>query len=143
MVMQKVHAVAPIPYPAKGASVKRVAVLGASSDRRKFGNKSARAHRQAGWEVVPVNVSGEEVEGLAAYRKLADVPGDLDRVTVYLPPPVTLRVLPEIAAAGAAEVWFNPGSADGEVLARARELGIPAISGCSIVDLGLSPSQFP
>lgn len=123
--------------------MKRVAVLGASTNPKKFGNKSVRAHQKAGWEVVPVSLSGEEVEGLQGYRKLADVPGDVDRITVYLPPPVTMEVLPEIAAAGAKEVWFNPGAADRQVLEKARELGIPAIDGCSIVDLGLSPSQFP
>ena len=47
------------------------------------------------------------------------------------------------AAAAPAEVWFNPGSADDAVLAEARRLGLPAIDGCSIVDLGLSPSEFP
>jgi predicted CoA-binding protein len=123
--------------------VKRVAVLGASTDHRKFGNKSVRAHRKAGWEVVPVSLSGAEVEGLPTYRKLADVPGELDRVTVYLPPPVTLELLPEIAAAGAKEVWFNPGAADRQVIEQARQIGIPVREGCSIVDLGLSPSQFP
>jgi len=123
--------------------MKRVAVLGASADHRKFGNKSLRAHRQAGWEVVPVNLAGETVEGLESYRRIGDVPGKLDRVTVYLPPPITLKVLPEIAAAGPGEVWFNPGSADREVVAKAKELGLHAVQGCSIVDLGLSPSQFP
>jgi hypothetical protein len=123
--------------------MKRVAVLGASADHKKFGNKSVRAHRQAGWEVLPVNLSGEEVEGLPSYRSLADVPGRLDRVTVYLPPPVTLELLPEIAEAGPAEVFFNPGSANPEVVARARELGLPVVQACSIVDLGLSPAQFP
>jgi len=52
-------------------------------------------------------------------------------------------MLPAIAAAGAREVWFNPGAADDAVLAEAKRLGISAIDGCSIVDLGLSPSQFP
>lgn len=123
--------------------MKRVAVLGASADHKKFGNKSLRAHRQAGWEVVPVNITGEEVEGLPSFRSLADVPGKLDRVTVYLPPPITLKVLPEIAEAAPGEVWLNPGSADREVVAKAEELGLNAVQGCSIVDLGLSPSQFP
>ncbi|HEX6199375.1 MAG TPA: CoA-binding protein [Thermoanaerobaculia bacterium] len=123
--------------------MKRVAVLGASADHRKFGNKSLRAHRQAGWEVVPVNITGEEVEGTPSYRRIGEVPGRLDRVTVYLPPPITLKVLPEIAEADPGEVWFNPGSADREVVAKAKELGLHAIQGCSIVDLGLSPSQFP
>lgn len=123
--------------------MKRVAVLGASTNHTKFGNKSVRAHRKAGWEVVPVSLSGEEVEGLPTYRKLSEVPGELDRITVYLPPPVTLELLPEIAEKGAEEVWFNPGAADRQVLERAREMGIPAKDGCSIVALGLSPSQFP
>ena len=52
-------------------------------------------------------------------------------------------MLPEIARAGAREVWFNPGAADPAVLAEAKRLGIAAIDGCSIVDLGLSPSEFP
>ena len=120
-----------------------VAVLGASPLRSKFGNKSVRAHRQAGWKVFPVNLSGEEVEGLTTYRKLADIPEQLDRVTVYLPPPVTLEVLPEIADKGTGEVWLNPGAADARVVERARELELPAVQGCSIVDLGLSPAQFP
>lgn len=122
--------------------MKRVAVLGASTDHRKFGNKSVRAHRQAGWDVVPISLSGEEVEGLDTYRKLEEVPGELDRISVYLPPPVTLKLLPEMAAKGG-EVWFNPGAADRAVVDKAKELGIPYVEGCSIVDVGLSPSQFP
>jgi predicted CoA-binding protein len=123
--------------------MKRVAILGASSERRKFGNKSVRAHLEAGYTVFPVNPRETEVEGLRAYPKLADLPEAVERVSVYLPPPVSLALLPEIAAVGAKEVWFNPGAADAAVLAEAKRLGVRAIDGCSIVDLGLSPSQFP
>ncbi len=123
--------------------MKTVAVLGASQLHHKFGNKSVRAHKQAGWKVIPINLSGEEVEGLTTYRKLSEVPGKVDRITVYLPPPVTLELLPQIATSHAKEVWFNPGAADSSVLAKAAQLAIPFIDGCSIVDLGLSPSQFP
>jgi predicted CoA-binding protein len=123
--------------------MKTVAILGASSERRKFGNKSVRAHVEAGYTVYPVNPKESEVEGLRAYAKLADLPEPVERVSVYLPPPVSLALLPEMAAVGAKEVWFNPGAADAAVLAEAKRLGVPAIDGCSIVDLGLSPSQFP
>ena len=120
-----------------------IAVLGASKHRDKFGNKCVRAYIQAGWDVYPVNRSGDEIEGLPVYGKLADVPVELDRVSVYLPPPVTIEVIPEIAEKGAREVWFNPGSADPKVFDAAREAGLEAVDGCSIVDIGLSPSQFP
>ena len=83
------------------------------------------------------------VEGVPAYRSIADVPaGPIDRVTVYLPPAIGLMVLPELAARAPVEVWFNPGADAPEVLAEARRLGLNVIVGCSIVDLGMSPSQF-
>ena len=121
-----------------------VAILGASADRSKFGNKSVRAHLQAGYDVYPVNPKGGEIEGLAVYATLADVPAErLNRVSVYLPPAVGLAVLEEIAAAGCDEAWFNPGSESREILERARTLGIPVTAACSIVNLGLSPAEFP
>ena len=124
--------------------MKTIAVLGASKDRSKFGNKCVRAYKAAGYEVFPINLAGlDEVEGFKAYRNLDDVPGDLERISVYLPPPLTLEMLPDIQRKGAQEVWFNPGSADQKVLEEARRLGIPARPGCSIVDVGFSPAQFP
>ena len=88
-----------------------VAILGASADRAKFGNKSLRAHAQAGYDVYPVNPKGGVIEGRPVYRSLADIPlAHLDRVSIYLPPPVALAALEDIAAKGAGEVWFNPGS---------------------------------
>jgi hypothetical protein len=121
-----------------------VAILGASADRTKFGNKSLRAHRQAGYEVYPVNPKGGTIEGLTVYRALAEIPAaHLDRISVYLPPGVGLANLEAIAAVGCDEVWFNPGSESEAILAKARELGVNAIAACSIVDLGMSPGEFP
>ncbi len=124
--------------------MKTIAVLGASADRGKFGNKCVRAYHDTGWQVFPVNpgVRGD-IEGLPVYRDLDAVPKPLDRVSVYLAPPLTLEMLPDIARSGAREVWFNPGAADGAVLAEARRLGIPSRPGCSIVDIGRSPAEFP
>ncbi len=121
---------------------KRIAVLGASTDRSKFGNKCVRAYADEGWEVFPINPNAEEVEGHRTGTILGDIEPDLDRISVYLPPSVTLMLLPEIAAKGAREVWFNPGSVDDEVLATAHELEINAIAECSIVDIGRHPDQY-
>ncbi|HEX5758315.1 MAG TPA: CoA-binding protein [Thermoanaerobaculia bacterium] len=125
------------------SSPRTIAVLGASSNRRKYGNKCVRAYQAAGYRVYPVNPHETEVEGLRAVPRLAEVPEPLERISVYLQPEVTLQVLPEIASAGAGEVWFNPGSADEQVVEEARRRGLPARHGCSIVDVGYSPSQFP
>ena len=132
--------------------MKTIAVVGASASRQKFGNKCVRAYQDAGYQVYPVNPSERVIEGLPVFRTLADVPAPLERISVYLPPPLTLALLPAIAlavtagSAGSAagtEVWFNPGSADGAVLAEARRLGIAARPGCSIVDIGRRPGDFP
>lgn len=121
-----------------------VAVLGASSDRAKFGNKSVRAHQRQGYEVFPVNPKGGEIEGLAVFRSLAEVPVErLDRVTVYLPPAIGLTALDDVAAKGCDELWLNPGSDAPEVVARARELGLEPIVACSIVDMGIDPQELP
>lgn len=127
--------------------MKTIAVLGASQHRHKYGNKCVRAYAHAGWRVLPVNLAGETVEGLPTFRSLAEAKesldgAELDRISVYLPPPLTYDMLEEMASTEAGEVWFNPGAADGRVLERARELGIEAVPGCSIVDIGLSPGQF-
>lgn len=119
-------------------------ILGASANRSKFGNKSVRAHRQAGFQVYPVNPKASEIEGLVVYPTLREVPvRGVDRVSVYLPPSVGITLLEEIAVLEPGEVWLNPGASDDTLLAAADEIGLAVVEGCSIVDLGLSPSQFP
>jgi predicted CoA-binding protein len=122
---------------------KTVAVVGANSDRRKFGNKSVRAHALAGYTVYPVHPTETTVEGLQAYRSVRDIPLDhVDRVTVYLPPAVGIKVLPDFAAKSVGEVWLNPGADAPEVVARAKELGLNVVTACSIVDLGVNPHEM-
>ena len=117
-----------------------VAVIGASSDRQKFGNKAVRAFLQQGYEVYPVNPKETLIEDLPVFRTILDVPVRPQMVSVYLPPQVLLKVLPDIAAKGCDELWLNPGTESDEVLAEAERLGLNAIRACSIVGVGVSPA---
>lgn len=120
-----------------------VAILGASTDRRKYGNKSVRVHLDQGYEVFPINPSADEVEGLKAYRSLAELPvAHIDRISVYLPPQVGIGLLDQIVAKHPQEVWFNPGSESPELVEKAEALGLPVIMACSIVDLGARPHDI-
>jgi uncharacterized protein len=128
----------------ESSGARTVAIVGAGPERRKFGNKSVRAHSAAGYTVFPIHPTAQTVEGLRVYRSVKDVPVEkLDRVSVYLPPAVGLTVLADIAAKSPGEVWFNPGADGPEVLAAAKKLGLNVIAACSIVDLGMSPAMFP
>ena len=124
------------------AAMKTVAILGASTDRSKFGNKAVRAFQQQGYTVYPVNPKETAVEGLPAFRSIRDVPVRPQMVSVYLPPPVLLSVLPDIATRGCDELWLNPGTESAEVLAEAERLGLNVVQACSIVGVGVSPGTL-
>jgi predicted CoA-binding protein len=122
--------------------VNTVAIIGASSDRNKYGNKAVRAFHRQGFVVYPVHPREKVIEGLTVFKSIADLPVRPEMVSVYLPPPVLLKVLPEIAARGCDELWLNPGTTSDAVLAEAERLGLNVIQACSIVGVGMSPAQF-
>lgn len=121
---------------------KTVAVIGASSDRNKFGNKALRAFKAEGYTVIPINPNEREVEGIATYASVLNVPGTIDMATVYVQPDVAMRLLPEFEQKGIAEIWVNPGAESDELLSEARRRKLNVIAACSIIGIGRSPSFF-
>jgi len=119
-----------------------VAVIGASSNRSKFGNRAVRAFQKQGYTVVPINPHEVEVEGLKAYASVLDVPGPIDMASFYVPPEIGERLIDEIARKGIAEVWLNPGAESDALIARARALQIQPIVACSIIGIGSNPYAF-
>lgn len=122
--------------------MKTVAVVGASSNRAKYGNKALRAYERQGFTVLAINPNETEVEGHRTYASVLDVPHAIDMATLYVQPEVGIRVLEEIAKKGIPEVWLNPGADEPEVVARARALGINPIMACSIMGIGDSPGRY-
>ena len=119
-----------------------VAVIGASSDRSKWGNKSVRAFQQRGYTVYPVNPTEPTIEGLTTYKSITDVPERPDMITVYVRPQILLKLLPDIAAKGCDELWLNPGTESHGVLAEAERLQLNVIQACSIIGVGVSPATL-
>jgi uncharacterized protein len=121
-----------------------VAIIGASTDRKKFGNKAVRAHLAAGFEVFPIHPTETHIEGQIAYATLAEVPiARLDRVTMYVPPSVGLKILESLTSKPIGMFILNPGTESPELIDRAKELGLNVISGCSIIAAGVTPEMFP
>lgn len=121
---------------------KTVAIIGASSNRDKFGNKALRAFEKQGYTVIPINPTETQVEGHAAYKSVLDVPGAIDLATIYVPGAIGVRVMDDLATKGIPEVWLNPGADDRAVVDKARALGLTTVVHCSIIAIGESPSRY-
>ncbi len=122
--------------------MKTVAVIGASTNRDKFGNKALRAFAKRGYSVIPINPHESGVEGFRAYSSVLEVPEPIDLATIYVSPRTGVRILDELAKKGVDEVWLNPGADGSEVVTRARELGLRTRQLCSILAIGESPSNY-
>ncbi|GMU91624.1 MAG: hypothetical protein AMXMBFR4_06820 [Candidatus Hydrogenedentota bacterium] len=122
---------------------KTIAIVGASSDRRKYGNKAVRAFRDGGWTVYPVNAKADEIEGLKCYHSIEEVPEPIDRISMYVPATVGKKLLDAIASKRPTEFFLNPGSEDTELIAAAKAKGLNVINACSIVNIGLRPDMYP
>ena len=120
---------------------KTVAVIGASSNRGKYGNIALRAFARQGFAVLAINPNEHEVEGYRTYRSVLDVPGTIDIATVYVPPEIGIKVVDELAQKGVGEVWLNPGADGDDVVRRARSLGLNTIQACSIHSIGDGPDR--
>jgi uncharacterized protein len=121
---------------------KTVAVIGASSNRDKFGNKALRAFERRGYKVIPINPNEPEVEGHKTYPSVLDVTESIDMATVYVPVRPGVTVMEQLAKKGITEVWLNPGADDQRVVDKARELGLKVVQTCSIIAIGENPSRY-
>jgi uncharacterized protein len=122
--------------------VKTVAVVGASSDRRKFGNKALRAFVAEGYTVFAINPNEEAVEGLQTYASVLDVPVPIDMATVYVQPEVAESLLAEFEQKQIPEIWINPGAESDRLMTEAAQRRLNMIYACSIVGIGRNPGQF-
>lgn len=122
--------------------MKTVAVIGASANRGKFGNKAMRAFARQGYRVIPINPNEPEVEGQKTYASVLDFPEPIDMASVYVQPSVGVGIMDDLAKKGVAEIWLNPGADGQAVLDRAHQLGLNVIVACSIMGVGDSPGRY-
>ncbi|MSM39676.1 MAG: CoA-binding protein [Geobacter sp.] len=108
-------------------------VVGASSDRHKYGNKVLRCYQQSGRKAVPVNPRETEIEGIACVAGVADLPDEVKSISVITPPQVTERVVEEAIARGITAIWMQPGAESPKAVQRCREGGINVIADGSCI----------
>lgn len=109
------------------------AVVGASNDRRKFGNRIYRTLRSAGYRVYPINLNEAEIEGDKAYKRVTDLPEPPTVVDMVIPPRYALSTVKQAKEAGAKAIWFQPGAEDPQAIRWAQENGMDVVQSCILV----------
>ena len=114
------------------------AVIGASRDRSKYGNKVLRCYQQNGRTAYPVNPNADEIEGLACVPDLASLPNQVKAASIITPPKITEKIVEQAAEAGVQHLWMQPGAESKAAVERAAELKLQIIAGgpCILVTLG-------
>ena len=114
------------------------AVVGASTNRDKYGNKVLRCYMQNDRPVYPVNPRATEIEGLEAYPDLRSLPQQVHGLSIITPPTITEQVVEDAAEAGIKHLWMQPGAESDRAIERAQELGLNVIArgACLLVVLG-------
>jgi hypothetical protein len=111
----------------------RVVVLGASRKPERYSNQAIRLLREHGHEVIPVNPGLDAVEGLPVVRRLDEVGGAVDTLTLYVGPAISSAAADAIVALHPARVVFNPGTENAELESRLDHAGIPFEHACTLV----------
>lgn len=112
----------------------RIALVGASNDPAKFGNRIFRDLVAKGYAVWPVNPREPEIEGVAAHADLESLPSKPDIVNFVVPPKVALAVAKQALALGIRRLWFQPGSESDELKAwLVEQEGVSALTDACIM----------
>ncbi len=119
----------------------KIAIIGASKDRNKYGNKAVRAYKSKEHAVFPVNPHEKEIEGLPCYSTVLDIPMEVDIASFYLPPEIGIKVVEDLVKKGIKKAYLNPGSESEELVNRLRLYGMEVTLGCSILAIGVDPNS--
>ena len=119
-------------------SLSRFAVVGASRDPAKFGNKVYKALKQAGYEAYPVNPNADDIDGDPCYPLLDNIPGYVECVVTVVPPEITFEIVHQAGRLKIPYTWMQPGSESESAVIEAVSYGIQVVHGgpCIIVESG-------
>jgi len=92
-----------------------IALIGASNDRSKYGNKIYRDLRNKGYNVTPINPKEEKIEGDRAYTSIEEMNELPDIANFVVPPPIAMKIAQNITNLGIKHLWFQPGSESKEL----------------------------
>lgn len=113
-------------------------VVGASSNRAKYGNKVLRVYLQKHKTVYPVNPKEKIIEGIACLPDIQHLPDNVSSISIITPPAVTEKIVRDAIAKGIKHIWMQPGAESEVAIQLCRDKGINIIANgpCILVTLG-------
>jgi predicted CoA-binding protein len=112
---------------------KTIAVIGMSKNPEKDANSIPAYLIQKGYNVIPVNPSADEILGRKSYKKLSDIPGEIDIVDVFRPSEDVPNYVDEVIAKKPKVFWLQLGIRNDQAGAKVAEKGIIAIQDLCIM----------
>lgn len=111
-------------------------VLGVTPKTKKFGYQIWKKLKDNDYTVYAINPKYDEIEGEKCYDSIKDLPEVPEVVNFVVPPAVSMKYVNEANELGIEYLWFQPGTADEEVLDKAEELKMNiAFLECVLVEL--------
>lgn len=108
-------------------NAKTIAVVGISSNPDKASYRVAHYLQGVGFEIIPVNPTLTEWNGLRAYANLKDVPGTIDIVDIFRRPEDVPPVIDDAIAKNAKTVWMQLGIVNNAAADKARAAGLKVV----------------
>lgn len=112
---------------------KAFGVVGASTNRDKYGNKVLRCYLQNNYQVIPVNPKAQEIEGVPCVATVLDLPDDVSSISVITPPAVTEKIVEMAIQKGIRNIWMQPGAESTAAVNKCRENNINVIADGSCI----------
>jgi len=96
--------------------VKTIAVIGASNNPAKFGNKIIKDLLKKDFIVWPVNPKEDLIEGQKVYHSLADLPALPDMINLVVPAEIGFNIVKQAIDLGVKNIWLQPGAQSDEII---------------------------
>lgn len=113
--------------------LRKIAVIGASKNPEKYGNKIVKDLLSKGYEVFPVNPKYEEINGLKCYKDVEELPKDVELLVFVLPPEKGKKIAEKALKLGFKNFWFQPGAESKEIISLLEKKEANVIFGACIM----------
>lgn len=118
-------------------------VVGASTNRSKFGNKVLRVYLQKNLKVYPINPHEKVIEGLQSLTDIESLPNEVKSISIITPPAVTEKIVDQAIRKGIKNIWIQPGAASLKAIqnCHANKINVIANGPCILVTLGFHETE--